>query len=90
MFPLTDSVSSNSWLEANKDIKVNAYIESLVSTLNLPVKPLEQQDLSEALNQTSFGVLVNTFPVESALDTEFQSWDSLSDEALINFEQNLS
>lgn len=90
MFPLTDSVSSKSWLEANKDIKLNVYIEGLISTLSLSVKPLEQQDLSEALNQISLRVLVNNIPVDSALDSELQSWDSLSDEALINFEQNLS
>jgi S-formylglutathione hydrolase FrmB len=90
MFPLTDSVSSKIWLEGDKDIKLNAYTDNLMSTLNLSVKPLEQHDFSEALNQISLKVLINDFPVDSTLDYEFQSWDSLSDEALINFEQNLS
>jgi len=90
MFSLTDSVSSKIWLEADKDIKLNAYTENLISTLNLSVRPLEQHDFSEALNQISLKVLINDLPVESALDTEFQIWDSLSDEALTNFEQDLS
>jgi hypothetical protein len=90
MFPLTDRVSSNNWLEANKDIKLNAYIENFMPTLSMSEGPLEQQDFSETLKQVSLKVLTNDFPVESVLDTEFQSWDSLSDEALINFEQNLS
>lgn len=89
MFPLTDSVSSKSWLEANQDIKLNGYIESLMSTLNMSVRPLKQQDLSGALNQISLRVLIGNVPIDFTLDTEFQSWDSLSDEALINFEQNL-
>ncbi len=89
MLPLTDSVSSNSWLESNQDIKLNAYVENFVPTLIISEKQLEQQSFSETLKQVNISFVLNDFPVDSDFDYEFQSWDSLSDEALINFEQKL-
>lgn len=59
----TDSVSSDVWIEKNRDIKFDLSIENYVSTLNMPGDSLEELEL--------------------------EKWDSLSDEALLNFEQNL-
>ena len=85
MFPLTDSINSNIWLESDEDIKIDAYIGDFVPNLIISETPLEQQSLSETLKQASINFSLNDFPIDSTL--ELESWDSLSDEALINFEQ---
>ncbi len=90
MLSLTDSVSSSNWLESNKDIKLSAYVEAFSFTLGISGQPSEQHGITETLKQGHFRFLLNDYFFDSLLDSEFQSWESLSDEALINFERKLS
>jgi hypothetical protein len=88
MGPLTDTANTRDWLEATKDIKLTAYIESRVSTLSIGEEPLRRQNLYDALRRIS--VPVSLAPLISPqLRQELQSWDALSDEALLAFEREL-
>lgn len=89
MEPRTDTANTQSWQEG-KRIKLRPYIESCVSTLNMGEKPISGRNFYEALSKVSIRYKKSTsIPIEARLRQEFQSWDSLSDEALTNFEQKL-
>jgi len=90
MQPETTGVNTNTWLEASKDINIRAYIENFMQTFNIADKPNPSIGFDDALREISV-----PFPIrpainrESKLDMELMAWDSLSDEALLNFEQGL-
>jgi len=90
MQPETGGANTNTWLEASKEMKVKAYIESYMTTLSISGNPCPNTDLYDALREISVPVslqLVTT--LEPQLEMELRAWDALSDEALIDFEQRL-
>ncbi len=87
MSTLTETANSKSWFEENR---LCFCLENLMSTISVSERPAEQNDLIEILDQVSVRVLKDGFHIEPALDAEFRCWDSLSDEALMSFEQKLS
>ena len=88
MEPRTDTANTRDWLGVSKDIKLSAYIESCTSTLSVYEKPLLSQDFYDAFKRIS--VPFSAAPIISVqLHQEFQSWDALSDEALVAFEQEI-
>jgi hypothetical protein len=91
MEPRTETINAKSWIEANKGIKITAYIENYASMLSVWKKPLLNENLNELSRETSVMVLEKQPTVaEPELDLELQAWDALSDEALMSFEQELS
>jgi hypothetical protein len=76
MSVLTDTVNSESWLNSKKDLKLSAYIENLISVF-------------PTLYEVSVEVPIDDFFMDSLLNSELQTWDSYSDEALFTFEKNL-
>jgi len=85
----TDGASTNDWLGKSRDFRIAANIENIVSTLSIPTTPLPRENLYEALRKASVLLKKPSPIIEDELHLEFQIWDSLSDEALVNFEQQL-
>jgi len=91
MEPQTDAANMRSWLGTSPQIKITAYIENCVSTLNIREAPLSRVDFYETLRKFSVPFRKDRSAIlEPQLDLEFQAWDALSDEALMNFEQELN
>ena len=91
MEPRTETINAKSWIGANKEIKIAAYIENYAPTLSVWKKTLPDEDFYDLLRETSVMVLEKRTAIEEPeLDLEFQAWDALSDEALMSFEQELS
>lgn len=88
MQPRTDEVNTKDWVEASRGIVVRAYIESRTATSTLPGRPIALGDVLRDLKETSVP-LVRKPVMPEDLEIELQAWDSLSDEALRNFEQEL-
>ena len=90
MEPQTDTVNSKLWLGARRETKIAAYIENRASTLNIWEGPSTELDFYAALRQVSVSVGERrSIVVDHQLNLEFQAWDVLSDDALMDFEQNL-
>jgi hypothetical protein len=86
----TNELNTKNWLEATKGMKIRAYIEAYTPTSSMHGMPLPREDLYDAFKEISVPFSEKRTPiVEPQLDAEFQAWDMLSDEALINFEQGL-
>ena len=91
MEPLTNVTNTKNWLEASRGIRIRAYIESYTPTLSVRERPFPSGNLYDSLRKVS--VLLPTkcaATLEPQLDIEFQAWDILSDEALVNFELELA
>lgn len=90
MKPQTDTVNTHDWLEATKDLVILPYIESYMPSSSLRGRPWAEIDHSEELRRVSAPykgkIAVNA---GNYLNKEFQVWDDLSDEALMNFETEL-
>ncbi len=90
MIPQTDTANTNNWLEASKDSVIWSYIENYMPTSSIQGRPLAEEDLYEALKRVSVPYLGGCAAnAEARLGMEFQAWDDLSDEALMNFELEL-
>jgi hypothetical protein len=90
MQPETNEVSTKTWLEASKDITIRAYIESYMSTLNIRENLSPSTGLYDALRKISVPhPLRRAVTLEPRLEMELQAWDTLSDEALRDFELGL-
>jgi hypothetical protein len=89
MEPRTDTVNSQSWLRGNR-ITLRPYIEGFMPTVSISKESITPQNLYEELRKVSIRYQRGTpILIEPQLHQELQSWDALSDEALINFEQEL-
>ena len=90
MDPQTNVANTKDWREACRGIRIRAYIESYMPTLSIQERSSPVEDFYDALRKISVPL-----PTERAattadeLDMEFQAWDALSDEALVNLEQEL-
>jgi len=90
MQPETNGVNTNTWLEASKDIKIRAYIENYMPTFNMVDKPNQYLGFYDSLREISVPFPIRpAINLEPYLDLELMAWDSLSDEALFDFEQGL-
>jgi serine kinase of HPr protein (carbohydrate metabolism regulator) len=90
MQPETSGANTNTWLEASKKMKIKAYIESFMPTLSVSRNPYPNTDLYDALKNISVPIsLQKVTDLEPQLEMEIRAWDTLSDEALIDFEQRL-
>lgn len=90
MKPQTDSVNTHDWLEATKDLVIFPYIENYMPTSSLRGGPLPEADYYDELKRVSVPYRGEfAANAENYLNKEFQLWDDLSDEALINFETGL-
>lgn len=90
MGPQTCVASTKDWLEASKEMKIRLIIENSVSTISMYQSPLVIGDSYNELKQMGLPFLPDLSVVkEPSLDSEFKAWDTLSDEALLNFEYAL-
>jgi len=91
MAPETNVANTKNWLEVSKGIRIRAYVENYVPTLNVRERPLPKEDLYDALRNISvpFPTKRAAIAIEPEFDIEFRAWDALSDEALMNFEREL-
>jgi len=88
--PETNGANTRTWLEASKEIKIRAYIESYMPTLTVRESPFPSAGLYDALEKISVPLsLQRVATLEPQLEMELQAWDILSDEALKDFEQEL-
>lgn len=82
--------STKDWLEASKEMKIKLSVENSISTVNAYRFAVSLGELLDTLKQISLPFLGRpSVVVEPSLDLEFEAWDSLSDEALVNFEYAL-
>ena len=90
MQPETNMATTNTWLEVSKELKIKAYIESYTSITSIYNSLCPIADLHDELIRISI-----PFPKQrdttqdQQLEMELSAWDTLSDEALIDFEQRL-
>jgi hypothetical protein len=90
MKPQTNMASTKDWLEAEKGLRIRAYIEAYTPTLSIREIPLHRENLYDALREISVPFPIERAPIEkSQFDMEFRAWDILSDEALRIFERKL-
>lgn len=90
MQPETSGANTNTWLEASKEMKIEAYIESFMPTLSISGNPYPNTGLYDVLKKISVPIsLQPAITLEPQLEMELRAWDTLSDEALIDFEQRL-
>ena len=90
MQPETDGANTRTWLEASKDMEIRAYIESHMPTLSVRESPSPSGNLYDTLRKVSVSLPTQrAVALEPQLEMELQAWDTLSDEALRNFEQGL-
>jgi hypothetical protein len=89
MEPRTDEVSTKDWLEASRDIVIRAYIENRTSYLTLLREPISLGNASQSHAEVSMPLTKQQPTVSGDLASELHVWDTLSDEALKNFEQEL-
>jgi hypothetical protein len=86
----TNGANIKTWLEANKEITIKAYIENFIPTFNIRENPYQNSDLYETLEKFSVPLSIHQAVFrESQIELEFKSWDILSDEALREFELGL-
>ena len=90
MEPQTHEANTSTWLEANSDFRISAYVESCTSTIIMRQQLLPSEILYDMLRKISVPLPAErVVATERQLETELQAWDALSDEALMNFEQEL-
>ena len=90
MQPETNEANTRTWLEANKEVKIRAYIESYMPTLSVRENPFPGGNLYDALRRVSVPLpMQRAATLEPQLEMELEAWDILSDEALRDFEQGL-
>lgn len=95
MIVRTDAATTDDWLRANKEITIAAHVQNYTPTaavLESPILPIPDKGALDVLTKISVSLPLERHPVSAAqigLDLEFQAWDSLSDEAFLNLEQNL-
>ena len=90
MEPQTQVASAKDWLEADTGIKIMPYVQNYALTSTVWNRPLPSMDFLAALRRISVPLPAQRrSELEPQLDLEFQAWDTLSDEALMNFEQQL-
>lgn len=90
MQPETNGANTNTWLEASKEIKIKAYIESYLPTVSICENHNPSVGLYDALREISVPFsMQRVITLESQLEMELRAWNTLSDEALIDFEQRL-
>ncbi|MCX6091055.1 MAG: hypothetical protein NTX88_11930 [Candidatus Atribacteria bacterium] len=86
MEPQTNKASTKDWLHIN--VKMSAYIENYMPTVSIYEKPLLSLNFYDALKRISVPFSITPF-MNLQLHQEIQSWDVLSDEALMVFERGL-
>jgi hypothetical protein len=95
MIAQTDAATTKDWLEGSERIEIAAYVQNYVPTavaLEVPaIAPILDRGLLDTLVRTSMALRLERHPpaTQPKLEHEFQAWDSLSDEAFLNFEQEL-
>lgn len=90
MEPQINTANTKDWLEASKDLKIKAYIEAFTPTSNLIGMSCPQENLYEQFLHIGVPFIEQgASPMGLRLETEFESWDQLSDEALIDFEKTI-
>lgn len=90
MRSLTHVANTRDWLEASKEMKIKFTFENSISTISMYQSPIPVLDFHDALKRISLPVSVEPSVVkEPSLDSEFRTWETLSDEALTNFEYAL-
>ncbi len=88
MEPKTHEANTTTWPEAGSDFRISAYVENCTSTLSMREQLLPNEILYDMLRKISVPLPAErVVTIERQLETEFQAWDVLSDEALKNFEQ---
>jgi hypothetical protein len=86
----TSGANTATWLEASKDIKIRAYVESYTPTLTIQEQIYPSPDFCEDLWEISIPLSEERAgAIEPELALELEAWDILSDEALRNFENQL-
>jgi hypothetical protein len=96
MMPRTDAATTKDWLEGSERIEITSYVQSYVPTavaLEIPaIDPILDKSLLDTLVKSSMALRIEqrSPATQPELELEFQAWDSLSDEAFLNFEQELS
>jgi hypothetical protein len=95
MITQTFAATTKDWLEGSERVKIAAYVQNYVTTvaaLELPaLAPIIDENLLDTLAKTGMTLRLERRPpdIQTELEFEFQAWDSLSDEAFIDFEQKL-
>lgn len=90
MQPETNEANTTTWLEASKEMKIRAYIESYMPTLSLRERLSPSANLYDALREVSVPPpRQRAVTLGPQLEMELQAWDVLSDEALRDFEREL-
>lgn len=95
MITQTDTATTRDWLGGSEKIKIAAYVQNYVNTaftLEISaIAPIPDKSLLDTLVKTGMAFrLERHLPAaQSKLELEFQAWDSLSDEAFLNLEQEL-
>lgn len=82
----TRVINTKDWLNASKELNIRLYVENSVSTVTRYQYPPFNEGLRDiskaALNKPSM-------VMEPGLETEFEAWEILSDQALADFERAL-
>jgi hypothetical protein len=95
MIAQTDTATTRDWLGGSERIKIAAYVQNYVNTafaLEISaIAPIPDKNFLDTLVKTDMALRLERQPpaTQPKLELEFQAWDSLSDEAFLNFEQEL-
>jgi len=79
----TQVINTKDWLNASKKLNIRLYVENSVSTITRYQYP----PFNEGFRDTSKMTLIRpSMVMESGLEAEFDAWDTLSDQALADFD----
>jgi len=95
MITQTYAATTKDWLEGSERVEIAAYVQNYVPTavaLEMSaIAPILDKSLLDTLVKTDMTLRVERHSpaTQPELEFEFQAWDSLSDEAFLDFEQKL-
>lgn len=82
----TGVINTKDWLEASKKLNIKLYVENSGSTMTR----YQYSPFNEGFRGASKVALIKpSMVMEPGLEAEFEVWDTLSDQALADFEYAL-
>ena len=90
MQPQTNKADTKTWLEASKEIDIRAYIEGYMPNLNICANIFPLASIYKTQVEVCVpSIIKQSVTLDPIMQTEFQAWEVLSDEALRDFELRL-
>ena len=85
----TQQATSRDWLMVNEELILSIHLRSEVATISMHESPLDVKLMSNDPFSFMKFALTNDCIIADELRNELLTWDTLSDEALRNFEYGL-